>query len=65
MLRSQIVMKKNISIKERNIKRETRNSSRKISTQEKIVLHMMNIMKAIVTHKEHSLWLRKNKKKDS
>jgi hypothetical protein len=34
-------------------------SSRKISTKEKTVLHMMNMVKAIVTLKEYSLWLRK------
>jgi hypothetical protein len=37
-------------------------SSRKISTQEKTVPHLMKMMKAIVTQREYSLWLQKIRK---
>jgi hypothetical protein len=61
MLRIQIVMKKKFPRKKRNIKRETRNelnekSSRKSSTQEKIVPHLMRIIIVTVTRKEYALW---------
>jgi hypothetical protein len=51
-----MVMKMKILRKKRNIKRETRKEikgkpSRKISTQEKIVPHLMNMMKMIMIHK--------------
>jgi hypothetical protein len=53
MIRSQKVMKKKFPRKKRNIKRETReeiigNPSRQISTQEKKVPHLKNMMKVTV-----------------
>jgi hypothetical protein len=61
MLRIYIVMKKNFPRKKRNNRKETRNeikekSSRKYSTQKKIVPHLMRIVKVIVTKKECSSW---------
>jgi hypothetical protein len=66
MINSQIVMRRKIQRKKRNIKRETRkikgNYSRKLSMQEKIVLHMMKMMKETVTQRECFLWLQKIRK---
>jgi hypothetical protein len=48
--------KKEKKYKKGNKKENKRNSSRKSFTQKKKVLHLMRMMKAIVTQKEYSLW---------
>jgi hypothetical protein len=59
-------MKKKFPIMKRNIRREIRKEiigkpSRKISTQEKTVHHLMKIMKVTMIHKRYYLWLGKIK----
>jgi hypothetical protein len=64
MLKSELVMKKNLPRKKRIIKRETReetriNSSRKVYTQRRKIPHHMRMMIATVTQKMYSLWILK------
>jgi hypothetical protein len=70
MLRSQKVMKKKFPKNKINIKRETRekiigNPSRKISTQEKTVPHLMKMMKATSDSKKVLFMARENHKRTS
>jgi hypothetical protein len=68
MLRTKRMMNKKLIRKKRNIKRKTReetrkNSLRKCSIQRKIVHHPMRTMIAIVTQKIYSLWIMKMMKR--